>query len=88
MSDSKFQPERVQAPVADGALISDLRRVATVAATDTISFRLYSDLGIYAPHTLAVRFGTRNRALIASGLATSSERNINDERLLENLMRL
>jgi hypothetical protein len=88
MSDSKFQLERVRAPVTDEELTSDIRRVAEVAGTNVVSFRLYSEVGNYHPSTAALRFGTWNKALIAAGLEIASERDITDGRLFENLMHL
>jgi hypothetical protein len=87
-TDTKFQLERVRAPVSDVELISDMRRVAELAGTNALSFRLYSESGNYHPSTVALRFGTWNKALIAAGLTIGSERDIADERLFENLMRL
>jgi hypothetical protein len=88
MSEPKFQLERVRAPVSDEEIISDIRRVAEVAGTNGISFRLYSKLGSYAATIASLHFGTWNKALIAAGLEIANERNITDERLFENLMRL
>src|SRR5260370_1652367 len=88
MNASKFQLERVRSPVSDEALISDMRRVAELAGTSVVSFRLYSESGNYHPLTVALRFGTWTRALIAAGVEIASERDIADERLFENLMRL
>ena len=87
-TEAKFQLERVRAPVSGEELISDMRRVAELAGTNAISFRWYSEVGSYHPSTVALRFGTWNRALIASGLEIASERDITDERLFENLMHL
>ncbi len=88
MNDPKFQLERVRQPVSDEELISDVRRVAELAGTNAVSFRLYSESGNYHPSTVALRFGTWNKALIAAGLTIGNERDIADERLFENLMRL
>lgn len=88
MSDSKFRLERVRAPVSDDEIIADIRRVADLAGTNVISFRQYRELGNYASTTAALRFGTWNGALSAAGLEVGCERNITDERLFENLMRL
>jgi hypothetical protein len=85
----KFQLARVpRSPVSDAQIISDLRRVADLAGTNAISFRLYRKLGEYDPTTASLRFGTWNRALLTAGLEIGSERNITDERLFENLMLL
>lgn len=88
MNNSKFQLERVRAPVTNEELISDLQRVAKLAGTNAVSFRLYSEFGNYHPSTVALRFGTWNHALRTAGLEIASERDITDERLFENLMRL
>lgn len=88
MSDPKFRLERVRAPVSNEELISDIRRVAELAGTNVVSFRLYSELGSYHPSTASLRFGNWNKAVAAAGLEIASERNIADERLFENLMRL
>ncbi|SRR6266446_833754 len=88
MNDPKFRIERVRTPVSNEELISDIRRVATLAGTNIVSFRLYSELGNYSPSTVALRFGTWNKALIVAGLEIASERDITDERLFENLMSL
>jgi HNH endonuclease/Homing endonuclease associated repeat len=87
-TDTKFQLERVRAPVSDEELVADMRRVAELVATNAVSFRLYSKSGRYHPSTVALRFGTWNEALVAAGLTITSERDIADERLFENLMRL
>jgi hypothetical protein len=88
MNDSKFQLDRVRAPVANGDLISDLQRVAKLAGKDSVSFRRYSELGNYHPETLSLRFGSWNQALAAAGLKVAAERDISDDRLFENLMHL
>lgn len=88
MNNSRFQLELVRGPVTDEELISDLQRVAKLSGTSAVSFRLYADLGNYHPSTASLRFGTWNKALSAAGLEVASERDINDERLFENLMRL
>lgn len=87
-TETRFQLERVRAPVSDDELILDMRRVAELAGAITVSFRLYSESGNYHPSTVALRFGTWNEALIAAGLKMGTERDIADERLFENLMHL
>lgn len=87
-TETKFQLERVRAPVSDEELVSDVRRVAEAVGTKAVSFRLYSKLGCYHASTVALRFGTWNNALVAAGLAIASERDIADKRLFENLIHL
>jgi len=80
VNDSKFRLERVRAPVSNEEIIADIRRVADLAGTNVISFRLYRELGNYDSTTAALRFGTWNGALAAAGLEIACERNITDER--------
>jgi 5-methylcytosine-specific restriction endonuclease McrA len=89
MSDSKFMLERVQgAPVSNDEILTDMRRVATLAGTTVISQRLYSEFGKFDPTTASRRFGTWNKAVLAAGLEVANEINISDDRLFQNLMRL
>jgi hypothetical protein len=75
MSDPKFQLERVRAPVTDEELIEDIQRVAELAGTKVVSFRLYSEVGNYHPTTAALRFGTWNKALLARASVWNSRAN-------------
>ena len=87
MSDSKFQLERVQgAPVSNDEILTDIRHAATLAGTNVISQRLYSEFGKFDPTTASRRFGTWNKAVLAAGLEVANEINISDARLFENLM--
>jgi hypothetical protein len=79
MSDPKFQLERVRAPVTDEELIEDIQRVAELAGTKVVSFRLYSEVGNYHPTTAALRFGTWNKALLGRRSGTH-ERTVKDGR--------
>jgi len=89
MSDSKFQLERVQgAPVSNEEILTDIRHAATLAGTNVISQRLYSEFGKFDPTTASRRFGTWNKAVIAAGMEVANEVNISDDRLFENLMLL
>lgn len=89
MSESKFQLERVQgAPVTNEEILTDIRRAATLAGTNVVSQRLYSEFGKYDPTTAARRFGTWNKAVMSAGLEIANEVNISDDRLFENLMLL
>jgi len=89
MNESKFQLERVPgAPVSNEEILADIRRVAELAGTNVVSYRLYSKSGKYHPMTASTRFGGWNKAVKAAGLEIAKELNITDERLFENLMRL
>lgn len=89
MSDQKFRLERApRAPVSDDELVADIRRVAAQVAPKAISFRAYSEFGSYHPSTAALRFGSWNAAIAAAGLEVAAERDISDDRLFDNLMKL
>ncbi|MGH6935844.1 MAG: homing endonuclease associated repeat-containing protein [Methylocella sp.] len=89
MNDSRFQLERVQgAPVSNDDILADIRHAATLAGTNILSQRLYSEFGKYDPTTASRRFGTWNKAVTAAGLEIANEINISDDRLFENLMLL
>lgn len=82
-----YKLERVRGqPVPDSALLDDLRRVAALAQTDTVSLKLYREKGDYDGTTVARRFGTWNDALKKAGLAISNEISVADDRLFENLL--
>jgi hypothetical protein len=88
-SERMFQLERIpRSPVSSEEILSDIRRVAKLVAPKTISFRVYNEFGTHSSSTVALRFGTWNKAILAAGLDIGSERSISDERLFENLMRL
>jgi len=89
VSDSKFQLERVQgAPVSNEEILTDIRHAATLAGTNVISQRLYSEFGKFDPTTASRRFGAWNKAFVAAGLEVANEINISDARLFENLVLL
>ena len=85
----KFELERVpRSPVSDKELLSDIRRVAKLVTPKAVSFRAYLKLGKYSTSTAALRFGSWNKAIVAAGFEIGRERNVADDRLFENLMRL
>lgn len=87
MADLTFKLSRVSgSPVSDDELIADLQRVAQSLNSKTISSRKYRSLGAFAGTTIEQRFGSWNKALCVAGLSISSERDISDERLFENLL--
>jgi hypothetical protein len=88
MNDPKFRLEGLRGPVSNEEILNDIRHVAKLACTNIVSFRLYNEMGNYSASTAALRFGSWNDALVAAGLQIGSERDIADERLFENLMRL
>ena len=89
MNDSRFVLSRVNgAPVTTDELLADLQSASDSAGTRVLSQVLYSEYGKYDPKTVSRRFGSWNKALVASGLEIANEINYSDERLFENIMRL
>jgi hypothetical protein len=74
------------APVSDGELIADLKRVALALNLDTVPQKTYGVLGVFDYSTITRRFGSWNNGLLRAGLAISNEINISDDRLFENLL--
>jgi Homing endonuclease associated repeat/HNH endonuclease len=86
MSEKSFKVSRVLGqPLTDAELLTDLRRVAQLLKSSTVSRPTYPKFGQYGVTTFNTRFGSWNKALIAAGLSTSHEINIPDERLFENI---
>ena len=89
MTSEKFKLVHVSGqPVSDEELLADLRRVAEILGTSTVSMPKYRKLGKFHDGTLAKRFGTWNSALSQAGLTISNEVNIPDARLFENILML
>ncbi|MGA2674316.1 MAG: hypothetical protein ABSE99_13945 [Terracidiphilus sp.] len=89
MSDARFVLTRVSgAPVTTSELLADIQFASAAAGTRILSQALYSKFGKYDPSTVSRRFGSWNKALVASGLELANEINYSDERLFENLMQL
>lgn len=87
MSKELFQVLRVSGqPVTDADLLADLRHVAGLLHSPTVSRPAYREHGRYGATTLNSRFGSWNKALVAAGLSISHEINIPDGRLFENLL--
>ena len=87
MNEGSFQVSRVPGqPVTDEELLTDLRRVAQLLNSSTVSRPTYPKHGQFGVTTFNSRFGSWNKALIAAGLTTSHENNIPDERLYENIL--
>jgi len=89
MTEPRFTLNRVPgAPVTDEELLDDLRRVAANLNQETVQMPKYREDGRYDETTVARRFGTWNKALVAAGLKLSNEIGISDERLFENILSL
>ena len=81
----RFELEAYNRNVPEAELISDLKRVASVLASDTVSWEQYERLGAYGPETLRRRFGTWNSALERAGLRVGKRWRIPEGELFENL---
>jgi len=89
MNKPVFQLSRVSGqPVSDAELLADLRRVAGLLGTTTVSQPKYGEHGSCDYTTVSRRFGSWNKALLAAGLSLSNEVDISDERLFENVLLL
>jgi len=87
MSEGVFQVSRVSGqPVKDCELLADLCRVARLFNASVVSQPTYNEHGQFDITTVARRFGSWNKAIIAAGLSVSNEVDIPDERLFENLL--
>jgi hypothetical protein len=86
MSQSRYKLERVTGqPVSDEDLLNDLRVTAEATGKNTIGMLSYRENGKYYDTTIARRFGTWNKALVAAGLNVSNSVDLTDETLFENL---
>lgn len=74
--------------MSDEELLADLRQVAEMLGTSTVSIPKYRELGKLDDSNLAKRFGTWNNGLSRAGLTISNEVNIPDDRLFENILTL
>ena len=87
MTEIKYELTRVSGqPVDDADLPGDLKHVADTPGSNTVSQPHNRQFGRYDSTTVARRFGSWNKALLAAGLALSNEVNISDERLFENIL--
>ncbi|MGA3071005.1 MAG: HNH endonuclease [Terracidiphilus sp.] len=89
MSEPVFKLSRLRsAPVSDEELIADLRRVAELLETETMSQDQYKLQGHFSITTYRNRFGNWNNALLKSGIEVSNETDIPDEKLIADLRRV
>ena len=66
-------------------LLQDLKNVALKLGKDTVTKIEYNENGKYSSGTLERRFGSWNIVLNKVGLQISSQRNISDKELFENI---
>jgi Homing endonuclease associated repeat/HNH endonuclease len=85
MTEKFFVLKEKHRNVPDADLLEDLKRVATQLAKATISQNQYATLGKYHASTTRTRFGGWNQALLAAGLESGIEMNIDTDKLFDNL---
>jgi hypothetical protein len=89
MSEPVFKLSRVPgAPVSDDELVSDLRRVAALLVSGTVTGEQYESYGTYNRTTLQRRFGSWNEALQRADLKISLRQDYPTEELFENILGL
>ena len=88
MSSGPFTLSRVRGiPVTDAQLIDDLKRVAALLGSDSVSQPQYSEHGRFDMRNLSRRLGGWDAALAAAQLApTSYQGEYPDERLFANIL--
>jgi hypothetical protein len=83
-----FELDDFHRNIPDEDFIADLLRVAKQAGTRRITFREYNSVGKFSSQTIAVRFGSWLEALKRAGLEKTTERNIPNEQLFANIVRV
>lgn len=84
----KYELEQFHRDIPDEELLADLRRVAQQLGKDRVTFREYNKRGRFTASTIAGRFSSWNAALDKAKLQRTINRNISDEDLFENLVKV
>ncbi len=79
---------RPQLRISKEELLCDLRRIAKLNNSNTVTQRTYNDNGRHAYNTLIRTFGSWNSALRNAGLDISNRVMVSDEELFENILLL
>jgi hypothetical protein len=85
MNQSQFTLKTRNRDVPSSDFLDDLKRVAALLQTSTLTGKQYAEFGKYHQGTVSTRFGGWNKALVAAGLGASLEMSIDDESLFDNL---
>lgn len=75
----KFELNPSNRNISNDDLMADLRRVALILKSDSISTTQYTEYGKYHPTTFCNRFGSWNNALELSGLELKKYAKIDKE---------
>ncbi len=83
----KFELEPFHRDIPDPYLLEDLRNAnrALSEVGKKLSSRSYDKVGKYSAATIALRFGSWNRALAKAGLKPAEEKNVSIDALFENI---
>ena len=73
---------------SDQDVINDLKRVASLLTTETLTAKEYDTYGLYSSSTLAKRYGSWNKLLKLANMEPTLHRNITDKEMFEELERL
>jgi hypothetical protein len=83
----KFEFSEFHRNIPDQEILSDLQRIYKTLSEKNrkMTFRSYSESGKYSSSTIAVRFGSWNKALEAAGITVNEEKMVTDENLFKNI---
>jgi hypothetical protein len=86
---SKFELQRVKGQAVETQeIVTDLLRVLNLSNKKILTQVEYESLGRYSATTVKRRFGSWNAAMIQIGAQPSVERDLSDDRLYENIVKL
>jgi hypothetical protein len=80
-----FLFENTKPVISDAEMIEDLRAVAAALGATALSQQLYRVHGRFSTTAIKSRFNSWNVAVVAAGLAVSTERDVAESDLFENL---
>lgn len=83
----KFELNSFHRGISDKELIDDLKRVHGILLEqeESLSSRKYNEFGKFSSATIAARFGTWNKGLIAAGVDPCEEKGVSDDDLFKNI---
>ena len=73
---------------SDEDVVIDLKRVAEITETETLTAKEYNSHGRYYSTTLIRRYGTWNNILELAGMKANLNRNFSDEQMFEEIERI
>jgi len=88
MSSLETQGHNFKYDFSDEDVMADLKRVAGIMQTETLTAREYNVHGKYHSTTLIRRYGTWNNILELAGMKANLNRNFSDEQMFEEIERI